>query len=166
MIAILSRPATQRDPDLLRDIFSISFGRSSPSLRTPKPASKGNEKQMASGALEAEIPGILGKNGTLVLGKVPTGFRLRGRMEEEAPRRIEVQVAYDVLRGDAFRRYSPFDFQMDRVIAVKLRGARVVARYENRLELEIEAPEFEVLVTRFDEKRDLRVKVQPLEEER
>jgi hypothetical protein len=114
--------------------------------------------------MEESVPVTFGKNGTLVLGKVRTGFRLRGRLDETEPRRLEVLTAYDILRGNPFQRYSPLDFRMDEVIAVQPRGVRVVARRDNRLEFEIEATEFEVLVTRFDENRDLRVKVRPLEE--
>jgi len=158
--SLLSRPAERRDPDLLRDIFSLASDAAVPFPHRPEPAPEGGEESTT----EEPIPGGLGKNGTLVLGRVRTGFRLRGKVDEEAPRRLEVLAAYDVLRGNPFQRYSPLDFRMDESIAVQPRGARIVARQENRLEIEIEAPEFEVLVTRFDEKRDLRVKVRPLEE--
>ena len=91
-----------------------------------------------------------------------TGFRLRGRADAEAPRRLEVLAAYQVLRGNPFRRYSPLDFRMDETIAVMARGARVAMRRDNRLELEIEDRDFDVLVTRFDEHRDILVKVRAL----
>jgi hypothetical protein len=53
---------------------------------------------------------------------------------------------------------------MDDSIVVTPQGARVVSRQDNRLELEIEEAEFTVKVTGFDENRDLRVKIRPLEE--
>jgi hypothetical protein len=156
--ALLSRPAEGRDPDLLRDIFSLPSDAIA-ALQRVEPAPDGREEN----AVEESVPATLGQNGTLVLGRVRTGFRLRGRVDEEAPRHLEVLTAYDVLRGNPFQRYSPLDFRMDQSIAVQARGARVVARQENRLEIELEASEFEVLVTRFDEHRDLRVKVRPLD---
>jgi hypothetical protein len=158
--ALLSRPAEARDPDLLRNIFSLPSAAAGPCLQRPVPTREGEGTHTP----EEPVPAILGRNGALVLEKVRTGFRLRGRVDEEAPRRLEVLVAYDVLQGNPFQRYSPHDFCTDQSIAVTPRGARVLSRHENRLELEIEATEFEVLVTRFDEKRDLRVKVRPLEE--
>ena len=160
--AILGRPAERSDPDLLREVFSLASDAAAPSPQRPEPTPKGLEESTAA----QSVPGKFGKNGTLVLGRVRTGFRLRGEAGEEAPRRLEVLAAYEVLRGNAFRRYSPLDFRMDKSIAVKVRGAKVVTRQKNRLEMEIEGPEFEVLVTRFDENRDLRVRVRPLEEER
>lgn len=160
--SLLSRPAERRDPDLLRDIFSLPSGAAMPSPQRPEATQEGGEES----TIEESIPRPLGQGGILVLGKVRTGFRLRGRVDGEAPRRVEVLVAYDVLRGNPFRRYSPLDFRMDRSTAVHTKGARIVTRQENRLEIEIEAPEFEVLATRFDENRDLRVKVRPLEEGR
>jgi hypothetical protein len=157
---LLSRPAEGRDPDLLRHIFSLASDAAIPSPVRPEPTPEGSKQR----TLEESVPQTLGKNGTLVLASVRTGFRLRGRVDKEAPRRLEVLAAYDVLRGNPFRRYSPLDFRMDKSIAVQARGAGIVTRQENRLELEIKAPEFEVLVTRFDENRDLRVKVRPLGE--
>lgn len=160
--ALLSRPAEARDPNLLRDIFSLPTDTATPFRQRPEPTPEGSEDRTT----EESIPAALGRNGALVLARVRTGFRLRGRLDEEGPRRLEVLAAYDVLRGNPFRRYSPLDFRIDKSIAVQVRGARVVARQENRLEIELETPEFEVLVTRFDENRDLRVKVRPLEEGR
>lgn len=158
--ALLSRPAEGRDPELLRDIFSLSSDAALHTPRRPEPKAAGTEDTTT----EQVIPAEFGKNGVLVLSKVRTGFRLRGRVGEGGARRLEVLAAYEVLRGNPFRRYSPLDFRMDRTIAVQPRGVAVAERRENRLELEIEDAEFELLVTRFDEKRDLRVRVQPLQE--
>jgi hypothetical protein len=158
--ALLSRPAEGRDHYLLRDIFSLSDEAAMSSRQRPEATRNGTEDS----TVEESIPATLGKSGRLVLGKVRTGFRLRGRLGEAGPRRLEILAAYDVLRGNPFQRYSSLDFRMDKSITVLRRGARIVARHDNRLEIEIEAPEFVVLVTRFDENRDLRVKVRPLEE--
>ena len=160
--SLLSRPAERRDPDLLRDIFSLASDVEAPSPQRPERKPEGGEESTT----DEPFPLTLGKSGTLVLGKVRTGFRLRGKVDGEVPGRLEVLAAYDVLRGNPFRRYSTLDFRMDKSITVRARGARVVKRQENRLEIDVEAPEFEVLVTRFDENRDLRVKVRPLEHQR
>jgi hypothetical protein len=159
LAALLSRPAEGRDPDLLRDIFSLTADAPMRSLQGHQAAPNGTDDITIGGS----VPAPLGRNAAIVLGKVRTGFRLRGQLDEGGPHRLEVLAAYDVLRGNPFHRYSPLDFRMDKSIAVQPRGARVVARHDNRLEIAIEAPEFEVLVTRFDENRDLRVKIRPLE---
>ncbi len=158
--SILSRPSLGRDPDLLRNIFSLPKDSTGPAPVRRQPSEDGDEESTP----EEIILGGPGSNQALLLSRVRTGFRLRGKAGKEVPRRLEVIAAYDVLRGNPFQRYSPLDFRMDRSIAVQLSGSRVVSRHDNRLELEIESPEFEVLVTRFDEKRDLRVKVRPIQE--
>lgn len=159
---LLSRPAKGRDPDLLRDIFSLPSEAPIHTPHRPEPSSEGDDET----ATLQTLPEEGGGNGSFVLSRVRTGFRLRGWVAEKAPRRLEVLAAYQVLRGNPFRRYSPLDFRMDETIAVTARGARVVERGDNRLELEIEAREFEVLVTRFDEHRDIVVKARALERAR
>ena len=156
--SLLSRPAKGRDPDLLRDIFSLSTDAAFSTPHRPEPGPEGDEETTIEIA-----PRELNGNGSLALSRVRTGFRLRGRVGNGGSRRLEVLAAYQVLRGNPFRRYSPLDFRMDKTIAVKPHGARIVARQGNRLELDIEDPEFEVLVTRFDENRDVLVRVRPLE---
>ncbi len=158
--ALLSRPAQARDPDLLRHIFSLPREAAGPSLQRRLQSREGE----AAAASEELLPAILGRNGELVMEKIEEGFRLHGRVNEEAPRRLEMMVAYDVLRGNPFQRYSPLDFRMGNSIEVRPRGARILSCHDNRLELEIEDSEFSVAVTGFDENRDLRVKVRPLEE--
>ena len=76
---------------------------------------------------------------------------------------LEVLAAYQLIRGNPFRRYSPLDFRMDMNIAVTARGARVATRRDNVLVLEVEERDFDVLVTRFDQNRDIVVKVRVLE---
>lgn len=160
--SVLSRPAKGRDPDLLREIFSLPSDAPIHTPHRPEPSIEGDDE---TATLET-LPKAVGGNGSFVLSRVRTGFRLRGRVDGGAPRRLEVLAAYQVLRGDPFRRYSPLDFRMDETIAVTARGARVAMRRDNRLELEIEDREFDVLVTRFDEHRDVLVKVRALEGER
>jgi hypothetical protein len=158
--ALLGRPPETRDPDLLRHIFSLPSEAAGPSFQR-RVVTRGGEVASAP----EEVPAAsLGRNGELVLDKVKAGFQLRGKVGEGAPRRLEVLAAYDVLRGNPFQRYSPLDFRMDDSIVVTPQGARVVSRQDNRLELEIEEAEFTVKVTGFDENRDLRVKIRPLEE--
>lgn len=159
---ILGRPAEGRDPDLLRGIFSLPEEAAIETPRKDRPSKKGGD--------EISVPpsdlGGFGQGGKLALSRVKAGFRLLGRSGEGAPTRLRILAAYEVLRGDAFRRYSPLDFDMDsREITVQTRGVQISARRENELELQIREPEIDVVVTGFDENRDLRIKVQPMKEE-
>lgn len=161
IISVLSQTTETRDPDLLRHIFSLSNNAATPSFQRAQPTQTGREERTA---VEL-VPGTLGKDGTLALEKVRTGFRLRGRADGHAPRRLEILAAYDVLRGDPFKAHSPLDFRMDKTIAIHAKGARVLQRLENRVVIEIDSPDFELLATHFDENRDLRVKIRPVEDE-
>ncbi len=122
--SILSRPSLGRDPDLLRNIFSLPKDSTGPAPVRRQPSEDGDEESTP----EEIILGGPGSNQALLLSRVRTGFRLRGKAGKEVPRRLEVIAAYDVLRGNPFQRYSPLDFRMDRSIAVQLSGFRVKVR--------------------------------------
>jgi hypothetical protein len=159
IVAILGRPTEARDPDLLRSIFSLA---EDAAIETPvgrkRAATPGDE-----GAVAETDVGALGSNGRLVLTRVARGFRLAGASGAAGAERIRLLVAYEVQRGDPFRHYVPLDFRVDQEpITVDTRGAAIAFRAENRLEIAVREPEFEVVVQGFDVHRDLRIKVLPL----
>jgi hypothetical protein len=81
------------------------------------------------------------------------------------PRRAAVWVAYEVRRGNPFRHYQPLDFDLtEPPIEMKGRHVRVTACRDNGIILEPERSQFELTVRGFDPHRDLRVRVQPVEE--
>jgi len=161
LAALLSRPAEGRDPDLLRELFSLSsMADSEMPGSEDQAAATGEEPATIANPPEEPVPPA---PEAITLARVRTGFRIRGKLTDGAPRRYEILAAYDVLRGNPFARYSQWDFRMDHTITIRAQGVRVLARAGNRLVVEVHVPEFDMLVTRFDERRDLRVRMRPLE---
>ncbi len=159
--AILTRPSTGRDPDLLRRVFSLPVDAAIEGPGRTRPTREaGGEIQTST----AEV-GQITKSSGLRLTRSEQGFRLAGTVES-VPRRMRLLAAYEVLRGDPFKRYSPHDFRFDRrPVRAEAQGARVLEREANRIELLVENLSFEVTVRGFDSRRDLRIKVQPVETE-
>ncbi len=160
VIGLLSRPSSSRDPDLLRSIFSLGDD-------TPITAATADRPQTGPGAelttLESE-PGTLGEGGVLKLLRQIAGFKLIGTLGPEVPRRLRVRVAYEVLRGNPFKRHDPLDFRLDqKPIALHHDGVTLVRVEANELELAVTADTFELKAIGFDANRDLRIKVEPLE---
>lgn len=157
---LLGSHQNERDESLLRSWFSLPND-AAVAVRTrqqPKPGT--GEKE----STDDVPPDTLGDGGSLVLERLPTGFRLVGRAGTGAPERLRVTVAYEVLRGDPFRRYSPLDFGFGESIAAHVDGAELVDPKENQLEIAITGAEFSIDAEGFDRRRDLRVRVRAVED--
>ncbi len=78
----------------------------------------------------------------------------------EHPSGLLISAAYETPRGNPFFKYSIFDFDMNKSpIRIKSSGARIVAKKQNRLFVEINRAKFSLEVSGFDVNRDLRIKV-------
>lgn len=92
------------------------------------------------------------------LTRLPDGFKLQdGTIEEEdLPVVIRVRVAYDVLRGNPFKRHNPADFDFTKKgVQVETQGAAVTAPGADVLRIEVRHAHFVVNVSGFDPNRDL-----------
>ena len=157
---LLGGHANKRDESLLRSYFSLPND-AAIRVRTREKPTGGTGDDAST---EDVVPDTLGEGGSLVLKPQPNGFRLVGRVGSDAPARLRVTVAYEVLRGDPFRKYSALDFAFGESIETRVEGAELVERQENRLELAIRGPEFALEAAGFDPRRDLRVRVRTVEE--
>lgn len=87
------------------------------------------------------------------------GFAIRNTpalTSEALPISIRVRAAYDVLRGNPFKKHDALDFDFTKKkIAIASTGAEVAADKPNVLLIEVHEPEFEVQVDGFDVNRDL-----------
>jgi hypothetical protein len=68
-----------------------------------------------------------------------------------------VRLAYDVLRGDPFKKHSRFDFDLleSDEIEVDLKDCSVASVNPKTIVLEAASAEFKAAFTGFDTKRDL-----------
>ncbi len=155
IVRVLTRPAEGRDKTLLTDLFYID---TSPQ---EKPRGTKDKPTDASGAdgQDKPDPNVLTRDQFLQLQRVKGGFRLsRHPTADRLPKVIFVHVAYDVRRGNPFRRYQPFDFELNKLpIQIESDGAKVTAKF-NTLEVVLQSQDFRVAVKGFDHNRDLRIK--------
>lgn len=72
------------------------------------------------------------------------------------PMQIRVRAAYDLLRGNPFKKFSSLDFDMTgKDLSITPSGATYAAAGPNELVIDAVDPNFSVEVTGFDTKRDL-----------
>jgi hypothetical protein len=77
------------------------------------------------------------------------------------PKRVKVKAAYEVRKGNPFKKYHRLDFALDaRPISLTSAGADCHAA-DNSLEIVPKEEQFLVEVTGFDPHRDLRIHVEP-----
>lgn len=146
---LLVQAAEQKDEQALVDFFSIpdETADSSPKARAVPPP---------------PVPPIPPTPQAFRTVRRPTGFAVKGNDVEELPK-LRVTVAYDLVRGDPFKAYSPLDFDLlkagDGDVEITAHGAVVDIVGSNTLHITPLAKEFSVEIVGFDTHRDLRVDV-------
>lgn len=95
--------------------------------------------------------------------RIDGGFRVMSNPDHHSrPSEVRVLAAYDVRRGDPFKRYRRFDFDLAaKPISLDLSGCELISAHGNELAVSIVADTFSVEVTGFDAHRDLIVKALP-----
>ncbi len=162
IVRLLTRPSEGRDYALLKQLFSLDLPTESEVVtKTADPAKHG------AGEVEGESEiTTVGSERSIALQKLRGGFRIKGiSANGRPPKRAAVLVAYEVRRGNPFRQYHPLDFDLAQPpIELSGKQVRVVACQHNVIALEPEQGRFELTVRGFDPHRDLRVRVQPVDE--
>jgi len=78
----------------------------------------------------------------------------------DSSRELMVEVAYKVPKGNAFKKYSPYDFKLgDGSIKIKEAGLKQTSRLPNKLSYRVTHLPFKLKITGFDVNRDLIVRV-------
>ncbi len=135
------------DKDALVSVFSLPTEEGS-----KQAAPKGNE------ARAPKVPVIEPRPRSYRLSYLPGGFKLQNGMiaEEDLPITIRVRAAYDVLRGNPFRKHIAADFDFtNKGIEIENLGAEVSATSAGSLLVEVKKSRFVINVTGFDANRDL-----------
>ncbi len=145
----LTRPPEGRDPDLLTHIFYLD-----------EPA----EKAGPGKARPTQPP--RGEEAVFQVHRIAGGFRITSKPGTgEPPPGGRIRAAYQVRRGNPFRRYDRRDFDVSRApITVEATGARILAADGNTLDFDVQQANFSISVTGFDCRRDLSVSVDPIPE--
>jgi hypothetical protein len=148
---ILTQAQEKIEPDALIDVLSIPApaGRAQPAPRPvpdPRP-----------------FPPLPQTKRKFLITQRTGGFTLASTAalnETDLPLEIRVAAAYDIVRGDPFRKHDPLDFNLQEPDGPKIASVGAAVRVEdsNKLTVLVESANFSVAVTGFDVNRDLVVR--------
>jgi len=85
-----------------------------------------------------------------------------GAADWEFPRTIRVRVAYDLIGGNPYKRYSQFDFDLRKDVSIEVDGGECEIIGGNLLTLKANSAQFKLEANGFDERRDLVVNARAL----
>ena len=158
----LQRPIEGIQKDLLIDFFSIPVEKQKTEFSPKKDISdKNNTGDDNSDEPEIEI--LQGKKRPVIVEKILSGLKIIKNPEaNELPESMSLKLGYDVPRGNPIKSYQELDFNVTKSpIKIEASGVYFTKKEKNELEFEIEnETHFEIILTGFDEKRDLFLKLQ------
>ncbi len=157
LASLLARPPAGRERDFLADLFSIEMPEQSlheGSARLPIRAAAGMSGSGTAGDASS------GAGGGVSIARIAGGFTIKSS-DATPGRTFRGEVAYRVRAGNAFRKHSPFDFDLlsGDGINVHAEGARLRAVSVNAFDLTPSSPKFQISMKGFDPRRDLVVRV-------
>lgn len=163
IVNIICEQDRSMDRTLLSDLFSIPAEPEEEDSRTrdkKKSKEKGKEPEP-----EPPPPPKPPRVRPFIIDRIERGFVVRnGSADHETlPEGLLIRVAYQVRRGNPFKKYHPADFDLSERMNVEVSGATILEKKENSLRVTINEKDFRIEVTGFDPKRDVRVEVRQQE---
>jgi hypothetical protein len=152
----LSQPPAGRDDNLLLDLFYVEVPPEDSEHQTVRPGARPDDDEQPG-----DPPPPIQRNAqTFQVQRLKGGFRVSRHPKAAAiPESLLVEAAYSVRRGNPFRRYQSYDFELG-TQPIRLRTVDAEVHTElNRLDVTPRGPNFMVEVTGFDVHRDLEVRV-------
>ncbi|NUQ85267.1 MAG: hypothetical protein HUU11_11185 [Anaerolineales bacterium] len=163
IVNALGAQEKQKDPYLFADIFSLPLeamdDQSKNSFEMPQSE---DSKESSAKSLKIKTQAK-----PFQITKIQGGFKIIPSASRIAPPiQLRVLAAYDLRKGNPLSKYHPSDFRFDNPpIRYKdsLKGITVLGAENNQLFLQVTEPDFQLVVKGFDERRDLFVKVEEVE---
>lgn len=149
LYAFLLKPPIGIDKDLLKDFFYVENVEDDTdnSKFTKKPGEKKKE--------EVDINPIQKKIRPYVLTKLNNGFKVTNNPQSNIiATDIRVKMAYERTDSKAFKKYSEYDFDV-RNLTVSTNNIDIITRDKNVIQFDATDTNFELVVTGFDNRRDL-----------
>jgi hypothetical protein len=148
MAAVLTQAQEKVEPDALIDVLSIPAPAGSP---RPKPKLVPDKPP---------VPPIPQSRRKFTVTQRAGGFSLSGTAtlnEADLPMEIKLAAAYDLVRGNPFKKHDPldFDFREPNDLSLVVEGATVKATSARELTIDVSKTDFSVVVSGFDSNRDL-----------
>jgi len=153
LLSILSPPPEGLDEDWLQDIFAIS--------NPLEPGAKKKKKRKKPPGPQPDPPPIpTGEVSKFDLAYCQGGFCITGKADSDSyPKRISINVAYDIPDGNPFRNYSPIDFVFDKKrknpLIMTHEKLKIIERCNNQLTIVPKSKDFILKVVGFDTNRDI-----------
>lgn len=152
----LQKPAKGLEKDLLKDIFYIPTEQNDddPSNDIDDDSHKDTKDKKNKPVPPIPQPET---RQMVRVSKIPGGLKIypHGITKDNLPK-IELEIAYDTTRGNPLKKYQKFDFQLNKV---PIKTVPLNCRFEfpegNVVRLEPYKEDFELVITGFDENRDL-----------
>lgn len=153
VLSYIYLPPKELKKDFLKDIFYVKV----------EPEIEKDEEEDTSGKIKKDIPEPKPKKYHLT--KIDGGFRLtKSKNEIDLPLKVRIICAYDTRKGNPFKNYELFDFDLgNSEFVISSKGCAIYHRNENKIEIMIDDKEFEFEVTGFDKMRDLIIDVKEVE---
>ena len=149
---LLAEITEEKDEDALQDFFWFD---------EPDDGKKRRKKPK----VPAPLPPIPKPVPLISLNKINGGFTITNTenlVPEKLPREIKAEVAYEVARGNAFKKYSPNDFRVGRNGDISLaisKSVKLVSARENKWTFSVSELPFTIQAKGFDQNRDLKIKI-------
>jgi len=138
LVRILDQQHAMKDPDLLKHIFFIRVAGPPPPPPPPPLPPPAPDK--------------------FLINRVPGGLRITLADKVSTPSSFQLLVAYDIRRGNAFKRYSHMDFDLAAANMQKaVDGGQILVAKGNEITATADNQDFKLTITGFDESRDVRV---------
>jgi len=158
IVSALSAQEDEIDPNLVLDIFSLPAEEDEAAKREDK--QKDEKPGTETNKTTLDLPS---RETKFELEQIIGGFQLKaGKAKLIPPAKIEILVAYDVRKGNPLKKYDSSDFRLDQMpIKIKKpsKGLILTRIHQNSITADVTKDDFELLVTGFDQNRDLYVKV-------
>ncbi|HEY8949458.1 MAG TPA: hypothetical protein VIM56_11285 [Rhizomicrobium sp.] len=148
--ACLDQSVDASFPDALKDIFKVKAPGDTGRMREKREVIK--KKKIEINNRSPRLFRIVRRAGGFAVKATPD------LTADKLPMQIKIRVAYDVSRGNPFKKHEPFDFDLTSggdVGITHAEGAKTKVLTSNRFAIDVENPVFDVDVTGFDARRDL-----------
>ncbi|MFN2239980.1 MAG: hypothetical protein ABR524_11360 [Thermoanaerobaculia bacterium] len=157
LVSLLSRTPEGPVRDLLEEVFSLDLEPEENARPAGAPgAAAAEEGEAAAGGAH---PGGSSTSHQLSIVRLRDGFRIR-RKRTDGPLLVTGSVAYRVRSGNAFRRWDPRDFRLERPpIVIAAEGAGIRSVEGNAFELDMNEEGASIELTGFDPHRDLVIRI-------
>lgn len=141
----------EADTSLLAEFFPQPEASATPRKPHAGRTKKGDEVE--------EVPLIPSSPPRFRIAQTDTGFAVRGTGAAKPGTRLTLRCAYEVRRGNPFKKYDSLDFVLGKDVELDTEGVEQDSIGENTASFRVLDPEFEINASGFDLNRNVVVRI-------